>query len=66
MIFWSHYKCMTTEPGHLPKNYEDLDHDHLPDEIRTTLKNVKTNLLEEEEERKLKEEQDAKDPEKIK
>ncbi len=24
MIFWSHFKCMTTEPGVLPKNYDTL------------------------------------------
>lgn len=26
MIFWSHFKCMTTEPGVLPKDYEELDY----------------------------------------
>jgi len=29
LIFWSHFKCMTTEPGVLPKEYEDLDFDRL-------------------------------------
>lgn len=24
MIFWTHFKCMTTEPGVLPKNYTTL------------------------------------------
>ena len=24
MIYWSHFKCMTTEPGVLPKNYDTL------------------------------------------
>ena len=24
MIYWSHVKCMTTEPGVLPKNYDTL------------------------------------------
>ena len=24
LIFWSHFKCMTTEPGVLPKNYDTL------------------------------------------
>ena len=24
MIFWSHFKCMTSEPGVLPKNYDSL------------------------------------------
>ena len=24
MIFWSHFKCMTSEPGVLPKNYDTL------------------------------------------
>jgi hypothetical protein len=25
MIYWSHVKCMTTEPGVLDKGYEELD-----------------------------------------
>jgi hypothetical protein len=25
LIFWSHLKCMTSEPGVLPKEYEELD-----------------------------------------
>mgnify|MGYP006907118134 CR=1 FL=1 len=25
MIYWSHFKCMTTEPGVLPKDYDELD-----------------------------------------
>ena len=24
MIYWSHFKCMTSEPGVLPKNYDSL------------------------------------------
>ena len=24
MIFWTHFKCMTSEPGVLPKNYDTL------------------------------------------
>ena len=25
MIFLSHFKCMTTDPGVLPKDYDELD-----------------------------------------
>ena len=27
MIFFSHFKCMTTEPGLLPKDCEELNYD---------------------------------------
>jgi len=31
MIYWSHFKCMTSEPGLLPKNYtEKIKYDKLP------------------------------------
>jgi hypothetical protein len=54
---------MTTEPGLLEKNHDDLKIDKLPIEIQNTLNIIKTNLQEEEEERRLKEEQDSKNPE---
>lgn len=25
LIYFSHFRCMTTEPGVIPKNYEELD-----------------------------------------
>ena len=33
MIIASHIKCMTTEPGVLPRDYEELDSDKLPLEL---------------------------------
>lgn len=30
MIYASHFKCMTTEPGILPRDYEELDSSKLP------------------------------------
>lgn len=33
LIFWSHFKCMTTEPGLLPKEVEELEFAELP--VRT-------------------------------
>ena len=30
MIIASHIKCMTTEPGLLPREYEELDPNKLP------------------------------------
>ena len=29
LIFWSHFMCMTTEPGILPKDYEELDYNRM-------------------------------------
>ena len=33
MIYASHFKCMTTEPGVLPRDYEELDANRLPPEL---------------------------------
>ena len=30
MIIASHFKCMTTEPGFLPKDYDELESQKLP------------------------------------
>lgn len=30
MIFWSHWKCMTTQPGILPIKIDTLDFEKLP------------------------------------
>ena len=33
MIFWSHFKCMTTEPGLLPRGVDTLDYRKLPNQL---------------------------------
>ena len=38
MIFMSHFKCMTTEPGVLPKDTEELVFSKLPKGIRQMIK----------------------------
>jgi hypothetical protein len=42
MIYWSHIKCMTTEPGVLPKDYDELDFNQMSQEIQETVVAVKT------------------------
>lgn len=37
MIFWSHFKCMTTQPGILPPNIEKLRYDRLPAHIKSMI-----------------------------
>ena len=37
MIFWSHIKCMTTEPGVLPLDYEELDFNKMSTELATAI-----------------------------
>ena len=37
MIFWSHTKCMTTEPGVLPKNYEELEIDKMSPDLASAI-----------------------------
>ncbi len=37
MIIASHLKCMTTEPGVLPRDYEELDPTKLPLELSVAL-----------------------------
>lgn len=37
MIYASHFKCMTTEPGVLPRDYEELDSNKLPPELGQAL-----------------------------
>ena len=41
MIFWSHFKCMTTEPGVLPKNYDTLSFKKMVPQMRDTMIGVK-------------------------
>jgi len=38
MIFYSHFKCMTSEPGLLPKDTEDLRFSKLPAQLRVIIK----------------------------
>ena len=40
MIFLSHFKCMTTEPGLLPKEYETLQYTKLPKGLKKMLKSI--------------------------
>ena len=40
MIFLSHFKCMTTEPGVLPKDHEVLQFTKLPAELKKMLKSI--------------------------
>ena len=37
LIFWSHFKCMTTEPGLLPKETEELEFEKIPERTRAIL-----------------------------
>jgi hypothetical protein len=37
MIIASHLKCMTSEPGCLPRDYEELDPNKLPIELSIAL-----------------------------
>ena len=40
MIFMSHFKCMTTEPGLLPKETEELDFAKLPKQLKVIIKKL--------------------------
>jgi hypothetical protein len=40
LIFWSHFKTMTTEPGVLPKYVEELQYDRLPDQLKIMVDQV--------------------------
>jgi len=41
LIFGSHFKCMTTEPGFLPRDKEELDHRKLAPELSQALQTLK-------------------------
>ena len=41
LIFMSHYRCMVTEPGYIPKNCEELDTSKMSPELVTTLYAIK-------------------------
>lgn len=40
MIIACHLKCMTTEPGVLPRDYEELDSKKLPPELSLALNQI--------------------------
>jgi CO dehydrogenase/acetyl-CoA synthase gamma subunit (corrinoid Fe-S protein) len=40
MIFWSHFKTMTCEPGVIPKNVNELHYKRLPKDLRKMIKTV--------------------------
>lgn len=44
LIYWSHVKCMTTEPGVLEKGYEDLDLSKMSPSMVETVFAVKDEL----------------------
>ena len=44
LIFWSHFKCMTTEPGVLPKNYDTLAFSKLKPDFVNIILNVKKEI----------------------
>lgn len=41
LIFWSHFKCMTTQPGVLPKNYDSLDISKIAPDMAQAILGVK-------------------------
>jgi hypothetical protein len=40
LIFWSHFKTMTTEPGVLPRNVDELYYERLPEQLKTMVDQV--------------------------
>ena len=44
LIFWSHFKCMTTEPGVLPYDYEELDVDKMSPDLASAILAVQNEL----------------------
>ena len=40
MIFWAHWKCMTTEPGVLPKLTCTLQYERLPEHLKKIVEQV--------------------------
>lgn len=52
MIFWSHFKCMTTQPGLLPQGVMSLNYEKLPkgitnviDQTGSRMKKLETYIL---------------------
>ncbi len=50
MIFWSHFKCMTTEPGILPKDCDKILFKKLAPELQKALKMIQLELVNKESE----------------
>ena len=44
MIIASHLKCMLSEPGVLPRDYEELDGSKLPQELSQALQHIQETL----------------------
>ena len=44
LIFWSHFKCMTSEPGVLPKSYGTLSFSKIAPEMIRTMLGVKKHI----------------------
>ena len=40
LIFWSHFKTMTTNPGALPQNVDELHYERLPNQLKTMVDQV--------------------------
>ena len=45
LIIASHLKCMLSEPGVLPKDYEELDSSKLPLELSLALQTIQNELM---------------------
>ena len=44
MIYWCHFKCMTTEPGVLPKNYDTLSFKKIAPGLKDAIMGVKAEV----------------------
>ena len=44
MIYWSHFKCMTTDPGVLPKGYDELDFSKMTPVYSKTIYRIQDDL----------------------
>ena len=45
LIIASHLKCMLSEPGVLPRDYEELDSSKLPHELSLALQTIQNELM---------------------
>ena len=48
MIFWTHIKCMTTDPGVIPRDYEDLNFNKVSPQMKGTILAVKAEIKKQE------------------
>ena len=44
MIYWSHFKCMTTQPGVLPMKYDSLDFKKMAPQMAQAILGVKSEI----------------------